>query len=238
MQKKILLFFYCFGLIAQTIDTCCGPITIDEPVLLDLIESWPVQRMKKLHSDGLSHCLGRCIGDSRFDNAMRTLAILRLTGAPIVQQIETLLSDVSHTAFSEAGNYLFRLGPDRSYRTVIHRWFLERTGLLTLLEKHDIPLDSLHWNSIHESIDISPQSLYLAQAIRRAIDIRALSMSDLYWGGEEEVWLTLHAIRDEVVQDLLALINQLIDGEGPADADDALGEGGAVAAVDGEPGSA
>ena len=202
----------------------------EEGVIVELLESWPVQRLKKLHCEAVLYYVRGNSSVNRFERSFEKLQQMKERGGTIEEQIGVLLSEVSHIAFSEIGDLLFcNRARKVCYRQVIHQWFLERSGLQFILEKHGFCIDSIPL-VIEEDVSFAQEELccrWFFEAIRRAISIGALQMSDLYWGAEEEIWILLHAIDDAIVQQYLTRMY----GECIGKADDSLSECTAIAAV-------
>jgi len=150
MKKFFLLFILCIplGLFAKSIETFYGKMEVEEPVILELIESPPMQRLKKLHQYGVSYYTNFSEEFSRYDHSIGVFAILRMKGASLNEQIAGLLHDVSHTIFSHVGDYIFNHQFEKdAYQDNIHEWFLERYGIGKILRAHRINVkDILHKN--------------------------------------------------------------------------------------------
>jgi HD superfamily phosphohydrolase len=59
-----------------------------------------------------------------------------------------LLHDISHTAFSHAGDYVFtRKTLKDSYQDDIHAWYLKTAGIDNVLQKHGISFESVLYKS-------------------------------------------------------------------------------------------
>lgn len=150
MVKSILLFFITinFTLFARPIETFYGTIEVSEPVLLEIIDSKPMQRLKGVHQYGISYYTTHREEYNRFDHSMGVFAILRLKGAPLHEQIAGLLHDVSHTVFSHAGDYIYNPTTHQdSYQDDVHSWFLQKYGIGDILKKHGITIEQV----IHKS---------------------------------------------------------------------------------------
>lgn len=121
--------------------TFYGVIEIEEPVLLELVESAPMQRLKSIHQYGISYYTTYPEEYTRYDHSIGVLALLRIKGLSLEEQIAGLLHDVSHTVFSHIGDYIFH--PDKHqevYQDDIHSWFLEESGIGSILEKYGFPV--------------------------------------------------------------------------------------------------
>lgn len=136
-----LLFFVLFfrlGLIGETIDTFYGAIEVEEPVLLELIHSPALQRLKSIHQYGVAYYTATHPEEyNRFDHSIGVFTILRLKGASLEEQISGLLHDVSHTAFSHVGDWVFgKEYQEDDYQSTIHRLYLAVSGAEKILNKH------------------------------------------------------------------------------------------------------
>ncbi len=147
--------FFLFSVESRLIETPYGPITITEPILLDLIDSAPMQRLKKIHQYGILSQISDIEAYSRYDHSIGVFALLRLYGLPLQEQVAGLLHDVSHTAFSHVGDFLYSefSGKD-SYQDNIHQEYLRQAGIDTILAKHQFPLnDALHKNKKYLALE-------------------------------------------------------------------------------------
>lgn len=96
-------------------DRIYGPADIDEPVLLDLIQSAAMQRLKGVLQHGISALVGITSPVSRFEHSVGVMLLVRRLGASLDEQIAALLHDVSHTAFSHVIDYVFDGHDSQSY---------------------------------------------------------------------------------------------------------------------------
>ena len=140
-MKFFLIFFLLPSLLfADIVETFYGDLDVKEPVLLELIKSPSVQRLKKIHQYGVSYYDGSHTEEyTRFDHSMGVFAILRLKGCSLQEQIAGLLHDVSHTVFSHVGDWVFfRRTHEKDYQNSIHELFIEKTELGEILSKHGV----------------------------------------------------------------------------------------------------
>lgn len=136
INLRFLLFFPCI-LCARQIDTFYGPIEVQEPVLLELIDSPVFQRLKHIHQYGVSYYTTHREEYNRYDHSIGVFAILRAQKVSLEEQIAGLLHDVSHTAFSHVGDWIFgREDQSEDYQNSIHSLFLEKSGLADVLQKY------------------------------------------------------------------------------------------------------
>ncbi|MEX2438053.1 MAG: HD domain-containing protein [Candidatus Babeliales bacterium] len=136
------------------ISTIYGTITITEPILIALIQSPTVQRMKKIHQYGVTH-YAIDYDYTRYDHSIGVLALLRRFGACLNEQIAGLLHDVSHTAFSHVAEIVFdHSATDHSYQDSIHEWFLEQTEIPAILKQFNMSIeDVFHKSGSHRMLE-------------------------------------------------------------------------------------
>lgn len=150
MPTKALFNFLIFfslnlsSLFGAAIDTFYGTIDVEEPVLLELIDSPPFQRLKFIHQYGVSYYTTDREEYTRYAHSLGVFALLRLNGASLKEQIAGLLHDVSHTAFSHVGDWIFdKAGQNKDYQNSIHPFFLKKYGLGDILNKYGISVDEV-----------------------------------------------------------------------------------------------
>ncbi|MFH1644730.1 MAG: HD domain-containing protein [bacterium] len=141
------------GIIIKTI---YGETLITENVLIELIKSKPMQRLKKIHQYGVSHYVmpQEVYGNiqrknwknkdyNRFDHSIGVFFLLKKYGASLEEQITGLLHDVSHTVFSHVGDFLYAKyetdGP--AYQDTIFKRFIKQSEISGILQRYKIKFD-------------------------------------------------------------------------------------------------
>lgn len=128
----------------QQTATVYGPLTIDDPLVHELIESAPFQRLKGINQYGVVNFIVPTESYTRFDHSLGVYHLLKKHGLSKEEQIAGLLHDVSHTVFSHVGDYVFKEKyPGGSYQDDIHLWYLEESGLAKILQKHGLSKESI-----------------------------------------------------------------------------------------------
>ncbi len=129
--------------VLRTIQTLYGSFSVTEQVIVDLIDSKAVQRMKKIDQYGLfSQFNKKHASFSRYDHSIGVWAILKKYGASIEEQIAGLLHDTSHTVFSHVGDRVFKISDfKKSYQDKVHEWYLKQTEIPKILKKHNFDFD-------------------------------------------------------------------------------------------------
>jgi HD superfamily phosphohydrolase len=101
-------------------DKVYGSFRIEEPVILDLIKSKPIQRLKDIEQGGYiplyynpkSLPLNK-ISHSRFEHSLVVFLLLKKFKASLVEQIAGLIHDASHAAFSHCIDYVLAEGSQK-----------------------------------------------------------------------------------------------------------------------------
>jgi HD superfamily phosphohydrolase len=130
----------------REINSLYGRVSIDEPVLIELLNAPAVQRLQQINQYGINFYTTKRYSFTRYDHSVGVMVILRLFNLPLLEQIAGLLHDVSHTAFSHVADYLYKMGDKKhSYQDSIHEWYLQQTTIPAILKKYGIEVsDILH----------------------------------------------------------------------------------------------
>lgn len=121
-------------------DRVYGDFEVNEQVLLELINSKPIQRLKKIRQHGAASLVYPEITSiTRFEHSVGVMLLLRKLRASLEEQTAGLLHDVSHTAFSHTIDFVFKEGKNPHE---FHERFKERVVLNSkipqILEKNDL----------------------------------------------------------------------------------------------------
>ena len=145
-MEKILsaLLCICLSLSAGEVETFYGPLQVDEPILVELIESPAFLRLKEIHQYGVYYYTNYKEEYTRYSHSLGVFAILRMKNASLEEQIAGLLHDVSHTIFSHVGDWIFeKANQEKDYQNSIHQDFLEKYGLGAILAKYGYTTDQI-----------------------------------------------------------------------------------------------
>jgi len=125
------------------IDQVYGKISITEPVIIDLINSKTLQRLKDIQQSGYyePHFPGTKF--SRFEHSVGAYNLLSKYRASIEEQIAGLIHDVSHSAFSHTIDYVLAGGSQthHDHQDNIFSDFVKKSDIPEILKKHKINLD-------------------------------------------------------------------------------------------------
>ena len=117
-------------------DPIYGSVTIDEPVLVDLIHSQAVQRLHGVLQHGITGLIGLTEPITRFEHSLGAMLIVRRLGGSVPEQIAALLHDVSHTAFSHVIDHVLGSPDDQSYHDEMKEAYMATTDLPEILARH------------------------------------------------------------------------------------------------------
>ena len=116
-------------------DVIYGTVTIKEPVLLALLETDAMQRLKGVLQHGISGLIGVTTPSTRFEHSLGAMILVRQLGASLEEQIAALLHDVSHTAFSHVIDYVFDDRENQGYHDTKKEEFISGTEIPATLAK-------------------------------------------------------------------------------------------------------
>lgn len=140
----ILLCLLYYPIAAVEIETFYGSVDVEEPVILELIDSPAFQRLKHIHQYGVAYYTTHCEEFTRYEHSLGVFALLRAKNCSVEEQIAGLLHDVSHTVFSHVGDWIFnRQNQDVDYQNLTHVDYLEHSGLGDILRKYGYTADQV-----------------------------------------------------------------------------------------------
>lgn len=118
-------------------DIVYGSATIDEPVLLALMDAPALRRLRGVLQHGITALIGITRPVTRFEHSVGVMLLTRRLGASLPEQIAALLHDVSHTAFSHVIDYVFQGHNSQSYHDDVKEAYLAKTELPELLADYN-----------------------------------------------------------------------------------------------------
>ncbi len=174
--------------------TIYGSTTVHKPVLIELLQSPSMQRLKKIDQYGITAYATNLPSFNRYHHSVGVFMLLRKFNCSLHEQIAGLLHDVSHTVFSHVADVVFEQTSDKnSYQDDIHEWFINQTELAALLIKHGIQVkDILHKQ--HHFKALERPIPYLC-ADRIEYNLRGGLVENLFT--ENEIKTTMEALRLE-----------------------------------------
>ena len=125
----------------QLIDSIYGKFEITSPILLDLINSPSLQRLKKISQYGVPDELYFKKSFSRYEHSIGVMLLLSHFRSGEEEQIAGLLHDISHTAFSHVYDWVAEEGKDGVFHENLqdarHKQFLSSSEIPGILAKYD-----------------------------------------------------------------------------------------------------
>ncbi len=128
------------------LDTFFGIDPNPDKLIIDLINSKTMQRIKKIDQSGISYYFNMTPKFTRYDHSVGVYYLLKRFGASLKEQAAGLLHDASHTAFSHLGDLIFDHDETvliDSYQDKIHDWFLKKSDISKVLENHQFTIEDL-----------------------------------------------------------------------------------------------
>lgn len=130
-------------------DRVYGECEIAEPVILELISSSALQRLKDIDLAGYRPLWVKPDANtgeydySRFAHSLGVYLLLRKYGAPPEEQIAGLIHDVSHSAFSHCIDYVLDSGSEKehNHQDNLFNSFIRKTEIPKIIEKYGFDLE-------------------------------------------------------------------------------------------------
>lgn len=124
-------------------DVVYGNFEISEPVILDLINSPSMQRLKEIDQAGYFEPFFPGSKHSRFEHSIGVYLLLKKYGASIEEQISGLIHDVSHSAFSHCIDYVLDAGSgkEHNYQDNIFNEFVKKSEIPKIIKKYGFDLE-------------------------------------------------------------------------------------------------
>lgn len=148
-------------------------------VLVDLIESDPIQRLKGVYQGGASALVSDEWNVTRFEHSLGVMLLVKRLGGSLEEQIAALLHDVSHTAFSHVIDHVMD-NKQENYHELIFQRLIEESTIPTILEsyRYDYQTSILHidqWRILErdaphlcaDRVDYTLRDLYRSRQIER-----------------------------------------------------------------------
>lgn len=117
-------------------DVIYGQHKINEPVLIELINSKPVQRLKKIAQLGVPDQFYHLKGFSRFEHSIGVMFLLKKLKASLEEQVAGLLHDISHTTFSHVVDWTIGNQSKEDRQDKNHSKFLYDSEIASILKKY------------------------------------------------------------------------------------------------------
>jgi len=124
-------------------DRVYGNFEIEEQVILELINSPVIQRLKYIDQAGYfePHFPGTAL--SRFEHSIGVYLLLKMYNTPIEEQIAGLIHDVSHSAFSHCIDYVLDTGSEKehNHQDNVFDEFVRKSEIPKILKRYNLDLE-------------------------------------------------------------------------------------------------
>ncbi|MBM7542671.1 HD domain-containing protein [Amphibacillus cookii] len=125
-------------------DPLYGEFQLDN-VLVELIQSQPVQRLKKIHQGGASYLVNPDWEVTRYEHSVGVMLLIKKVGGSIAEQIVGLLHDISHTAFSHVIDFALD-NQHEDYHEQIYQHVVLESEIPSILAKYAYDSDDILFN--------------------------------------------------------------------------------------------
>lgn len=135
-------------------DPVLGDYEINEPLLLDLLHTKTIQRLKNIHQGGATYLVRKGRNGNRYEHSVGVMLLIRRLGGSVEEQAAGLLHDISHTAFSHVIDQVFS-NLKETFHEEHQMWFLNSSDVPEILEKHKLDLNYIfnedNWSILEQS---------------------------------------------------------------------------------------
>lgn len=124
-------------------DRVYGNFSIDEAVIIELLHSSTLQRLKNISQVGYFESFFPGSYHTRFEHSVGDYYLLKHFKASLEEQIAGLIHDVSHSAFSHCIDYIGTLEgqKNQTHQDSIFENFVKNSEIPSILQKHSLDLE-------------------------------------------------------------------------------------------------
>lgn len=117
-------------------------------VVSDLLKTDAMKRLAGVHQSGAIFLVNPDICHSRLEHAIGVMMLIKKMGGTELEQIAGLLHDVSHTAFSHVGDYIFD-NQAEDYHEKVFAEIVYRSEIPDVLLKHGYDLNQVLYGTFN-----------------------------------------------------------------------------------------
>jgi len=123
-------------------DRVYGKIEITEPIILELLNSPTLLRLKDIDQGGYTKPFVTDV-IYRFDHSIGVYWLLKKYQTPLAEQVAGLIHDVSHSAFSHSIDYILKGGDGgkQNHQDNVFENFVRKSEIPTILKKYNLDID-------------------------------------------------------------------------------------------------
>lgn len=130
-------------------DKVYGNCNITEPVILEILNSPALKRLKNINQGGYEPLIAKIrtrtklSGHNRLAHSIGVYLLLKKYNAPIEEQIAGLIHDASHSVFSHCIDYAVSAGngKEQNHQDNLHESFIRKTDIPKILKKYKFNLE-------------------------------------------------------------------------------------------------
>jgi hypothetical protein len=122
-------------------DRIYGKEEIKDKVLIDLINSESIQRLKDISQLGMAKEYSHVGWFSRFEHSLGTMILLNRLNASLDEQIAGLIHDSNHTTFSHVIDWVLGDPTKEDHQDKTYESFIKNSEISEILEKHSFNCD-------------------------------------------------------------------------------------------------
>ncbi len=123
-------------------DEIYGELDVQEDLLLDLLTSEAVGRLRGVSQAGASSFVRKGRSITRYEHSVGVMILTRWLGGSTQEQAAGLLQDISHTAFSHTIDYVFGNRKEQFHETIMDTVVMA-SDLPSVLARHDLNWERL-----------------------------------------------------------------------------------------------
>lgn len=130
-------------------DKVYGNFNITEPVILELLNSPALKRLKGVDQGGYGPLLKKPykrpgqFGHNRLAHSIGAYLLLKKYNASLEEQVAGLIHDASHLAFSHCIDYVADNGKEQNHQDKLHDSFIKKTPIPKILKKYGFNLERI-----------------------------------------------------------------------------------------------
>lgn len=114
-------------------DRLYGTFEITEPVLLTLLHTKALKRLRGIAQYGIPNQYYHKTNYSRFEHSLGVMLLLKYLNGTVEEQVAGLLHDVSHTAFSHVVDWVLGSGKTENFQDDQYEVFINQSELPEIL---------------------------------------------------------------------------------------------------------
>ncbi|MEM5853093.1 MAG: HD domain-containing protein [Candidatus Aenigmatarchaeota archaeon] len=124
-------------------DKVYGSLKIDDPLIVELINSRPFQRLKGITQSGYAFFLSpkhpyAKFKVTRYEHSIGVYTLLRKIGASKLEQVAGLLHDISHPVFSHCIDFIYGRELEQDFHEIFHEKIMLNSEISDILNKYKV----------------------------------------------------------------------------------------------------